>query len=418
MIHDVVLTQQREWQALLAERFVPRTSVPAPQTSDLIQVVMGPRRAGKSMYAVHLGAAREVGCGYVNFDDERLVSVENTDALIAAVDGIYGNPKTLVLDEVQNLPRWELLANRLQRNRRRLILTGSNAHLLSSELATHLTGRHATIPLLPFSFAEYMAAMARTPATEVESAEACRQYALKGGFPEVLLKNLQWTNYLRTLVAAIVFKDIVGRYRLRAPQAVDALATNLLSQPGGEFSFRTLAHATGCRSPHTLQKYVGYLAQAFLVFTVPRFSFKVREQTASNKKAYPIDPGLVSAVGFSSSPNRGRLLETLVAIACFRRELRGEVNLFYWKDPQQTEVDFVLHSGNRVRTLIQVCVDPQSPKVREREVRGLLKASRDLRCEELLLLTDAEEGAARERWQGHEAEVRRQPVWKWLIAQG
>jgi uncharacterized protein len=163
---------------------------------------------------------------------------------------------------------------------------------------------------------------------------------------------------------------------------------------------------------------VGYLAQALLVFTVPKFSFKVREQTASNKKAYPIDPGLVSAVGFSSSPNRARLLEALVAIACFRRELRGELNLFYWKDPQQSEVDFVLHAGNRVRTLIQVCVDARSPKARAREIRGLLKASRELRCEELLLLTDTEEGTARERWQGREAEVRRQPVWKWLLAQG
>jgi predicted AAA+ superfamily ATPase len=99
-------------------------------------------------------------------------------------------------------------------------------------------------------------------------------------------------------------------------------------------------------------------------------------------------------------------------------ELGGEMNLFYWKDPLQTEVDFVLHAGNAVRTLIQVCADPQSPKVREREIRGLLKASRELRCEDLLLLTDEEEGAAREQWQGHQAEVRRQPVWKWLLAQG
>lgn len=418
MLQDLLRAQAGEWQAWLGERYVPRTSVTPPPSADLAQVIIGPRRAGKSLYAAHLAQASGMTCGYINFDDERLVGLRDNDSLLAACDAVYRRPDLLLLDEIQNLPRWELLVNRLLRAKRRLILTGSNAHLLSAELATHLTGRHWAIPLLPFSLAEVAGGRRDSVWGEAESAELCHSYAATGGFPEVVLKQLHGPTYLRTLVAAVVHKDIQARFHLRAPQSIDALATLLLSQPGSEYSFRTLAQATGCRSPHTLRKYVGYLEQAFLLFTVPRFSFKVREQTASNKKVYPIDPGLVGAVGFSSSPNRGRMLETLVAIACHRGQLRGDWRLFYWKDPQQAEVDFVLQVGHRVRTLIQVCADPGSPKVLDRELRGLLKASRELRCDDLWLLTDHEEGVSTEHWQGLRAVVHRQPVWRWLWQQG
>lgn len=155
-----------------------------------------------------------------------------------------------------------------------------------------------------------------------------------------------------------------------------------------------------------------------MLFTVPRFSFKPREQAASNKKAYSIDNGFVRAAGFQASPNHGRLLESLVAIACLRRQLRGECKVYYWKDPHRAEVDFVIHEGRRVATLIQVTADLRDPKVRLREIRSLIKAGHELRCDDLLLLSPDERGESRETWQGRSAVVRREPIWKWLLDQG
>jgi len=132
------------------------------------------RRAGKSFFAMH--AVEGLGrFGYLNFDDERLCELKDYDGLIAVVDSLYGKPKHLLLDEVQNLPKRELLVNRLQRQGFRLTITGSNAHLLSSELATHLTGRHVQIVLFPFSFAEYLHSLGQEP-TEPERTEALRLY--------------------------------------------------------------------------------------------------------------------------------------------------------------------------------------------------------------------------------------------------
>jgi len=420
MLHDVILTQQREFETLVNQAFVPRTSVRLPESTDLIRVVTGPRRAGKSALAAHWASRQAGGSGYVNFDDERLPVSGGTDALLAAVDAVYNKPGTLLFDEIQNLPRWELLVNRLHRAGRKLILTGSNANLLSSELATHLTGRHLATPLLPFSFPEFVAAKGEIAAkkTTAEMLELCLAFARVGGFPEVVIKSLPVPDYLRTLFSSVIYKDIVARFRLRAPQAVEKLATYLLSQPGAEYSFRGLAQVTGCRSPHTLQKYLGFLEQAFLVFSIPRFSFKVREQAASNKKAYAIDTGLAEAVGISFSPNRGRLLENLVAQACYRRQLQGEMRVYYWKDPRGSEADFVLQRGHTVESVIQVSLDAESPKVRTREIRGLLHAGQALRCSDLLLLTGTgEEGESVESWHGYSAAVRHLPVWKWLLSQ-
>lgn len=417
--YDILLDQQREFRALLDRPYVTRRVTIPSGIEDLVRVVIGPRRAGKSVFSAHWGIAENPGCGYVNFDDERLAGVKDTDGLLAALDEVYGSPRLILLDEIQNVPNWELWVNRLQRQGRRLILTGSNAHLLSSELATHLTGRHFSIPMLPFSFAEFLEASskAEAPMTSAEKKEACRSYSRCGGFPEVVLKKMDGGVYLKTLISAVIHKDIVTRYRLRAPQALDALALCLLSQPGGVYSYRRLAHATGCRSVHTLKKYIGYLEQAFLLFTLPAFSYKPREQAASLKKSYAVDNGLITAAGFQSSMNHGRLMENLVAIQLFRMQLAGEAKIFYWTDPQKAEADFVVFQNNRVQQLIQVCVDAGDPRTEEREVRGLLKASRALGCDDLLFLTGSTLGEQRETWHGMSGTIRRMPISEWLTAQ-
>ncbi len=184
-----------------------------------------------------------------------------------------------------------------------------------------------------------------------------------------------------------------------------------LASPAGKVALDELLAA--------VDEVYGYLEQAFLCFTVPRFSFKPREQSAAPKKCYAIDTGLVEAAGFMSSASHGRLLENLVAIALHRRQLRGELQLFYWQDPQKSEVDFVIHQDRTVKSLVQVCATGSEPKTRARELRGLLNASRALGCTDLLLLTeDTRAAETLERWQGYSAKVRWQPVSTWLLDQG
>jgi predicted AAA+ superfamily ATPase len=416
MLEDVLLLQKREIEQRLREFYVERDLAPGPADHDLVRVVMGPRRAGKSFLAMHL-VAGQGPFGYVNFDDERLAGLEDAEALIAAVDAIYDRPRQLLLDEVQNLPRWELVVNRLQRRGYRLTVTGSNAHLLGSELATHLTGRHLPVVLFPFSFGEYLRALNREM-TESEKAQACRGYVETGGYPEPLLKDVPRGEYLTTMLRSILYKDIVVRHRIRTPQGLDDLVAWLLANVAQRFSLNTLAGVTRLRSVHTVQKYLRHLEEAFLFFTVRRFSFKVREQARANRKVYCTDNGLVTSASFRFSADAGKLRENLVAVALRRRELAGGLEFFYWQGAGQEEVDFVVKEGTRVARLIQVCLDPQAPKARSREVRALLKAGAELDCGDLLILTESREGREEVSWYGQAGTVEYRPLWKWLMAEG
>ena len=176
MLKDIILTQQRELEDRLKEPYVERKMLYRwALEDDLIKVIAGPRRSGKSFYGLHL-IQQTRSYGYVNFDDERLAGIGDYDEIISAVNAVYGNPRYLLFDEIQNLPRWEMFANRLQRQGFRLLVTGSNANLLSSELATHLTGRHSSLVMFPFSFGEYLAS-AGDQKTEIEKRQALEVYA-------------------------------------------------------------------------------------------------------------------------------------------------------------------------------------------------------------------------------------------------
>jgi len=413
MLRDVILIQKRELEARLQERYVERQlSIPWEPGDDLIKVITGPRRSGKSFFAAH--RIQQTGSfGYVNFDDERLVAVTDYDQIINALNLHYGNPRYLLFDEIQNLPRWELFVNRLQRQGVQLLITGSNANLLSSELSTHLTGRHAAYVLFPFSFGEVLAA-AGEERTAAEEMAALEVYAEQGGYPEPLLKAIDRRDYLRTLLQATLYRDIVKRFRIRSVQGIEDLALYLLSNIAREYSFNALSAVTKCRSVHTIEKYIRYLQEAYLVFSLPRFSFKAKDQAVRNKKIYSTDNGAAVAAGFRFSADRGALYENLVAVALKKEELAGRISVFYWKSPQNEEVDFVVKDGPQVTQLIQVCTDISNPKTLKREMRALIKASQALRCEELLLLNDRVDRTEMFRWQDVERPIRLMPLWQWL----
>lgn len=413
MLRDIVLMQKRELELRLAEPYVPREVHLPEGLDDLVCVILGPRRAGKSFFAMHHEASRGP-FGYVNFDDERLTRLDDFDSLFSAVNSVYGQPQRLLLDEIQNVPGWELLVNRLQRQGHRLTVTGSNAHLLSSELATHLTGRHFPVVIFPFSFSEYLVAQGKE-LTAAEKVQAFALYAEKGGFPEPVVKGMPHEDYLRVLVRSTLYKDVVVRHRVRSPQGLEDLSGYLMANAAQRFSWRTLAQVVGGRSVHTVRKYFDHMTQAFLFFSLPRFSFKVREQATGARKVYCIDNGIISSTAFRSSANRGRMYENLVATALHKRQLEGRLHVWYWQGAAQEEVDFVVQQDRRVVQLIQVCADVGNPKVWARESRALLKAGDALGCREMLILTETEEGERNASWYGLEGRIRMVPIWRWVL---
>ena len=414
MLRDIIIIQKRELESSLKETYVERKVCTPPNLqSDLIQVITGPRRSGKSFYAIHL--LHQTGpFGYVNFDDERLATAVDYDHIISAVNEIYANPRYLLLDEIQNLPRWELFVNRLQRQGLRIFITGSNANLLSSELTTHLTGRHAVIVLFPFSFEEYLATSG-VERTAAEKEAALEMYAEHGGYPEPLLKNIDQRNYLRTLTQSILYKDIIRRFRIRSVQGMEDLAMYLMSNIGREYSFNTLSRMTRCRSVHTVEKYLRHLQEAFLFFPLKRFSYKVRLQSTHNKKIFCTDNSLAVSEGSRFSLDWGALYENLVAIALRKREMSGTISVFYWKNQRNEEVDFVVKEGLQITRLIQVCADISNPKTFKREMRSLVKASQELNCDDLLLLNPHEARTESFSWQNAERQIQLVPLWQWLL---
>jgi predicted AAA+ superfamily ATPase len=415
-VRDALLKQKQELDLRKKEHYIERTAEMRDGNSRLIRIVIGPRRAGKSFFITRYMMAQGP-FGYVNFDDEELNDKEKIPDILTAVANLYPGAKTLLLDEIQNIPGWELLANRLSRQGYTLYITGSNAHLLSKELATHLTGRHMITTIFPFSFAEYL----RTKGgeyTESEYRAHLVEYSASGGFPEPLLTTIDRKEYHLRLFDAVVYKDIIRRYKVRSPQGLGDLAQYLCSNVTGEYSVHRLSQVTGCRSDRTVRKYLDYLKEAFLFFSIPRFSYKVKEQVLANKKIYCIDNGFVTAKGFRFSRNDGNLMENLVAIALRQLELAGNLNLYYWKNANQQEVDFVLQRSGKIIALIQVCTHLTDDKVRRREVNGLLTAGRDCACENRIVLSIDEEHTKTEEWFGIRGVIQYIPLWKWLQRPG
>jgi len=413
LIRDILELQKREIDSLLKERYIERLEPKLDITNTVIKVIIGPRRAGKSFFSI-FALSKNNHFGYINFDDEELTRIEDYNELISAMNSVYGNPKVLFLDEIQNLPRWELFVNRLQRQGFSLVLTGSNSHLLSTELATHLTGRHFQITVFPFSFKEYLN-FDKKNLTTAETKEKLNDYLLSGGYPEPLLKKINYKEYLATLLNSILFKDIVKRHKVRFAQAISDLSEQLLSTITNEYSYNSLSKISKIKSTHTIEKYLGYLEESFIFFSVRRFSYKMKEQISSIKKIYCIDNGFIHAKAFKLSQNIGKLYENVVAIELKKQELNNKITFYYWKNQQQEEVDFVVKEGIKITRLIQVCYNLEDAETKNREVRALIKAGNELKCKNLLVITSDKEGEEELEWFGIKAKIRYTPLWKWLL---
>ncbi len=413
MIKDIIILQKRELAQKLRELYISRDAEFKEIDSGLIKVIIGPRRAGKSSFSIHY-LNKLNNFGYVNFDDEKLVNAVDYNEIISAMDSVYNKPSYLLLDEIQNLAKWELFVNRLQRQGYNLIITGSNANLLSSELATHLTGRYSSVLLFAFSFKEFLR-FGKQELTETEIKERLNSYLELGGYPEPLVKKLNYKEYLSTLLDSIIYKDIVKRFKIRAAQGIEDLSSYLISNVAKDYSYNTLIQVTKCKSVHTVEKYLNYLEESFVLFKLNRFSFKVKEQMNSPKKIYCFDNGFISAKAFKISKDIGRIYENSVAIKLKKMELARKITVFYWKNRNQQEVDFIVKKDAKVKQLIQVCYDIADLAIRKRELRALILASKELKCQNLLVITGDYEAEKNEEWFGVKRRIKFIPLWKWLL---
>lgn len=389
---QVLLDQQKEKNAILLENLTARREeVYFDLKSQLAQIVIGVRRSGKSTLCHKVLKQNSINYAYVNFDDERLYNLKTEDlnAVLEALYMVYGDFKYLFCDEIQNIPSWFLFINRLLRQKIRLIITGSNAKLLSSELSTHLTGRYNQIELFPFSFPEILA-YKNIPADDDSTLgvalrkSAFEEYMSQGGFPELFeVKNKK--AYIRNLFNSIIMRDIKQRFSVRYPEALRKMADYLTDMPCSEVNYKSLAKQFSFGSAHTAENYISYLRQAYLLIGLQKFSFKSRERVR-NEKNYVIDTALISTAkeGFSEQ-NIGWRLENIVCIELFRRRNETLNDVYYFKSGY--EVDFVLVSDNKVVELIQVSVDISVQKTFNREVNALFRASTELHCNSLTLIT-------------------------------
>lgn len=364
--------------------------------SKLAQIVIGVRRSGKSTLCMKVLMQSGVHFAYVNFDDERLqkVGVEELDVILQELYAIYGSFTHLFLDEVQNVDGWHLFVNRLLRQGIKLILTGSNANLLSGELSTHLTGRYHQIELYPFSFSEYCAirgvdAHGMTTKAYGLRDKALDEYLMSGGFPELIASpEISKRDYLFSLREAIVKKDICQRYKIRYKQTLSDLANRLLDWFCQEKSYNDIAKEMSINSVHTVKNYITYLQNAYLLYLLPKFSLKSSERNSA-RKIYAVDNAFISQhENALLTESFGLRLENVVAVELLRRLHSEYEQLYYLRKVQDFEVDFVVVESSHVRELIQVTYDFVEPsaKLYNREVNGLIKGSHLTRCDNLTLI--------------------------------
>lgn len=392
-IETIVEEQLEELKAMSEQNFCTRREEDEINlSSKMAQVAIGVRRSGKSVLCYNALTKANIQFAYINFDDERFQDITSADLnnVLLVLNKVYGDFKYLFMDEPQDVDGWHLFVNRLLRKGLRIVITGSNAKLLSGELATHLNGRSMEIPLFPFSFKEYCEFHQVNVSSKTTSNKAARlalfdEYLKKGGFPE-LLSEKNVGKYIDTLVSRIINIDIVKRHKIKYKATLESMINHILNIVPTEIAYEELAHLFDIRSHHTAENYVSYAEKAYLISICKRWSTQSKIRVGS-RKAYPIDVALMNnRKDAFVGDNLGFRLESIVYIELLRRTKPLNQNVFYLKE-QSGEADFVVCERNSVIEVIQVSYDIASPATRKREINGLIVGAKKTKCDKLTLIT-------------------------------
>lgn len=397
--------------------------------TNQVVTITGPRRAGKSFLMRQVAkelqkeGANRNNILFVNLEDSRFTKLD-----VRLLSQIYDTyleflaPEGQIfvfLDEAQEIVGWERWVRTMHELRKaKVVVSGSNAKLLSQELGTLLTGRHLDVAVYPLSFEEFLGfnnlvLKSRLDIVDkrIEIQRLMRRYLEYGSFPEVVLSQRDQKEVLLSYFDDLVRKDLLQRFRIRKQQELKDLIRFYVSNIGTLTTFGSMEKYLKV-TRGTIERFSGYLEQVYLIFFLKRFSFRVKAQEKDPRKVYAVDTGLSNAVGFRFSENRGRSAENVVFLELKRRQaLNPELELYYWKDVQHREVDFVLKDGLKVKQLIQVCWNVADFKTKERELRSLKKAMAELKCRDALVVTEEFEGEE----SLNATKVRFVPLWKWLL---
>lgn len=386
---EAVLKQNIERDRLLAydyqERIAQQTAV-LYRDSKMIKLITGPRRAGKSSLALQM--LRGQNFAYLNFDDSTLLDGFDESKVEDLLDEVYNGYKFLLLDEVQNLTGWSIWVEKLYRRGTNLIITGSNANMLSDDIAAVLSGRYLEIRLYPFSAEEYKSYRQKSEQKAVPENVLYDNFLKYGGYPEIALTPQVCEGYISSLYDSTIVKDIVKRYKVRKVDELYNVADWLLSNFTNTFSVTSLTEDLNMGSVTTVQKYCRYLQNTYLFQYLPRFNNKMKLMNKADRKCYVVDNGYIFARAFELASNLGRLLENMVFLELLKNGYNLKMHeLFYYRSRNDREVDFVCRKGVTIQQLIQVCYDISSPKTRKREIDSLIECAEELKVNRLLIIT-------------------------------
>ncbi|MBR4824552.1 MAG: ATP-binding protein [Spirochaetaceae bacterium] len=381
-------------------------------------IFVGLRRAGKSYFLFQciqdlLKAGHSIDeILYFNFEDDRLDGIElsDLDQMLQCYVEMFSYKPFIFLDEIQNVEGWEKFARRLADNKYSVYITGSNAKMLSKEMATVLGGRFLVQNVFPFSFEEYLSlnnikidavSIIRDKNKIVREFET---YFYNGGLPELrYAQGAEKRMWLSNLYNKIYFGDLVSRYKIRNERAVKLLIKKIAESVKQPSSFARLANIVSSGGSkvkaETIAEYLAYAEEAWLIFHVENLFAKLAERE-SVKKYYITDNGILNL--FLIDPNTS-LLENLVAVTLLRKGCE-----FYFYRSQDCEVDFVIPEE---KTAIQVCYNLSDDETRNREFSALYSISRRYELEKCLIISKDTE----ETFLHNGLEIKVIPAWKWIL---
>ncbi|RLI99637.1 MAG: AAA family ATPase [Candidatus Aenigmatarchaeota archaeon] len=395
--------------------------------------VIGPRRSGKSFSLFSLIKDKKIKDEdyiFVNYEDDEIKTLERTKK-IRVVDAhieLYRKPpRYIFLDEIHALERWQsFVYSLIEKKKYYVFITGSSSKLLSKEIATQLRGRIISVPVFPFSFKEYLSLKEAVPSFPLSSSAISnlkgflREYLLSTGFPPVIIDKMNPKVFFKDYVNLVIFRDIVERFRVKNIYALKFLINRIISSFSAKFSVNKVFNELKARNIKVgkamLYDYADHLDDVMFSFFLKKFYFSEKKSALSVPKAYLCDLGLANyLIGTKFSEDIGRAMENIVSIELKKKELGGEIDLFYWES-HNCEVDFVVKEGLRIKQLIQVTYASSIDEIEKRELRALLKASKELNCKNLLCITWDYEGIESLKSRGLERKIRFVPLWKWLLS--
>ncbi|MCX8178165.1 MAG: ATP-binding protein [Candidatus Bathyarchaeota archaeon] len=416
-LRQYLLTKKDDIKALEAKERL----LEIRENKNFITAVVGPRRAGKTYFLYNFikrRSLRDEDYIFVNFEEN--VAIEDPVELPIIHHEIYGQlPEYIFFDEIQALNNWQkALYTLYEKKRYYIFITGSSSKLLSKEIATQLRGRAVTVKVYPFSFAEILS-LEHVGWREYYSAyeigrikNLARNYVEKGGFPDIVLGHIPPSTFFRDYLDLIVYKDIIERYGIRNRSALDFTIKSIISSSAKTFSVNKTFHALksiGTKvSKKTLYSFQKILEDIGFAIFLKRIDKSLRKIEMTLPKAYLADNGIFRFTEYKL--DMGKLLENTVLQELCKIGLEPGRDIFYWRDNTGKEVDFVIRE-REIKQLIQVTYTSTKSEIEKREIESILKASNQLGCNNLTIITwDYEDED-----QYLNKRIKFTPFWKWAI---